>query len=624
LHFPGEAVRIVFVDRPELRGWRGWRNRFRPAAAALANGGHEVVLADSVVRDEGDEAECRHILLDPGPMPILTGLNREAPAEAMIWSHRVAHQLAELAPDLLIAPLRGGLARSVLMARQCGESYGATRIALWADTPSRSCFLGSESLATDIGPLVADALERQALSLADALILPAGQAGPDLAALAVPSMPRFEATLLPQPPESSNAGGPVNEIVFLGPMSRSAGVEALIEAIEQLAADGRLGARAVTFLGPIRSGVAGIGKEWLGLRATPWPFRFGVTAEEDWERARRYVAQPGRLAVLVARDHEDLQLLQGCGKHVVLLQGAGLAGRIAQALSAHPDGDRLGIAETRVDDWPDLVRQLAALPRIAAGTIGGGTTVCILHRDRLPQLAHAIASVPIRVDGYPVELLVIDNASRGAGVRRSIDALIAGREQARVIALDEPMPFAAAYNRGLAAARHDTVIFLDDDNAFAADGAARLARALAAGGFDVVVTTLDIFEDDGPAPGPCVAHTTFLGAAHSAGLFFNGFGDTAMAVRRDAFLSTGGFYDAGRAYPCADWATLARAQARGLRIGVLQWPAVRYRRNAARSDLMAQKLDQEGARAVVFAAYEGAYDAELVARYAQMLNLDVT
>jgi hypothetical protein len=616
-------VRIVLVDRPELRGWRGWRNRFRPAAAVLANEGHEVILADSVVRDEGQEG-VRHIVLDAGPVPILTGMNREAPAEAMIWSHRVAHQLAGLAPDLLIAPLRGGLACGVLMARQCGEAYGSTRIALWVDTPSRSRFLGSESLDADIGPLVADALERQALSLADALILPAGQAGPDLTTLSAPPTPRFEATLLPRPHDPPDGTGPADEIVFLGPMARSAGGEAFIEAIEQLAADGRLGARSITFLGPIRSGVAGIGKGWLGLRATAWPFHFGVTAEDDWARARRYVAQPGRLAVLVAGDHEDCQLLQGCGEHVVLPQGAGLAGRIARALSERPDGNRLGIAETRVDDWPNLVGRIAALPRVGAATLTGGVTICILHRDRLPQLAHAVASVPVAVDGHAVELLVIDNASRGAGVRREIDALIAGRDQARVVALDEPVPFAAAYNRGLAAARHDTVIFLDDDNAFAADGAARLARAPVAGGFDAVVTTLDVFDDDGPAPGPCVAQTTFLGAAHSAGMFFNGFGDTAMAVRRGAFLAMGGFYDPGRAYPCADWATLARAQARGLRIGVLQWPAVRYRRSAARSDLVAQKLDQEGARAMVFAAYEGVFDAELIARYAQMLNLEAT
>src|SRR6185436_1321690 len=108
----------------------------------------------------------------------------------------------------------------------------------------------------------------------------------------------------------------------------------------------------------------------------------------------------------------------------------------------------------------------------------------------------------------------------------------------------------------------------------------------------------------------------------SAGLFFNAFGDTAMAVRRDPFLGLGGFSDPGSSYSHLDWVTLAKAQAAGLRIGALQWPAVRYRRNTARADLEANKIDQEGARFFVFDAYERAYDAELVGRYAQKLQLD--
>ena len=59
----------------------------------------------------------------------------------------------------------------------------------------------------------------------------------------------------------------------------------------------------------------------------------------------------------------------------------------------------------------------------------------------------------------------------------------------------------------------------------------------------------------------------FLGAAHSAGLFFNAFGDTSMAVRREAFAACGGFHDLGYSYPRFDWVTLAKAQSAGLRIG---------------------------------------------------------
>jgi hypothetical protein len=94
-----------------------------------------------------------------------------------------------------------------------------------------------------------------------------------------------------------------------------------------------------------------------------------------------------------------------------------------------------------------------------------------------------------------------------------------------------------------------------------------------------------------------------------------------MAVRRDRFLELGGFHDPGHHYPSLDWVTLAKAQARGFRIGALQWPAMRYRRDTARADLGAHKLDHEGARTLVLEAFGDRFDAELVARYAQLLHL---
>jgi glycosyltransferase involved in cell wall biosynthesis len=188
--------------------------------------------------------------------------------------------------------------------------------------------------------------------------------------------------------------------------------------------------------------------------------------------------------------------------------------------------------------------------------------------------------------------------------------------------LAKSAPQAFVLNRGLAEARFETVLFLDDDNAYLPGGVAQLAQAVARGGFDIAVTALEIFDDTQVGPAPTTGRLIFLGEAHSAGLFFNAFGDTAMAVHRDAFLNFGGFHEPGYDYPSLDWVTLAKAQAAGLRIGALQWPAVRYRRDIGRADLAANKLDQEGARSFVFEAYGGVFDGELLARYAQKLHLE--
>ena len=219
--------------------------------------------------------------------------------------------------------------------------------------------------------------------------------------------------------------------------------------------------------------------------------------------------------------------------------------------------------------------------------------------------------------------MVIDNASPIPDVEGAIRDAAGARPALRVLSLAEPLPQTSAYNRGLAEARSEIVVFLDDDNFFLEGGLERLARAASTGAHDIVVSSLDVFDDaDGdPRSLPSAGRLLFLGSAHSAGLFFNAFGDTAMAVRRKAFAALGGFHDLGYDYPSLDWVSLAKAQGAGLRIGALQWPAIRYRRNTARADVQAVKLDEAGARTLVFKACGDSIDAALVARYAQKLLL---
>jgi hypothetical protein len=413
-------------------------------------------------------------------------------------------------------------------------------------------------------------------------------------------------------------------------MTRRGALPEFIEAMVRLSRSGLMAERSVTFLGPVGSTSQGIGREWLGLRAGNWSFPFKVLALVDHEERLNYLASPQRLAVIVADDADELAFIEE--RHIALLRGsacrkpllsrlddalgAALGGRPAAALPQEHSGPSM--------DWPALVGKLAELP--CAGPahpvrLETGVTVCIVHHNRLKSLGDAITSIPHELDGHPVEILVLDNASDIPFVADEIRRMAGPRQHLRVIELETPIPQAAALNRGIREAQFETIMFLDDDNHFAADGVRRLARAIATGRLDIVVSALDIFDDGVPEPAPSMGRLIFLGAAHSAGLFFNAFGDTAMAVRRDSFRRSGGFQDPGYSYPCLDWVTLAKAQAMGLRIGALQWPAVRYRRNTVRADTVANKLDQEGARSLVFEAYGENLDGPLLARYAQKLHL---
>ncbi|HKM62271.1 MAG TPA: glycosyltransferase [Acidisphaera sp.] len=223
--------------------------------------------------------------------------------------------------------------------------------------------------------------------------------------------------------------------------------------------------------------------------------------------------------------------------------------------------------------------------------------------------------------GLAHDVLVVDNASGDKKARTYLDSLASDARgggaacRLRLLRLEQPVLQAAAYNLAAEQASGEALVFLDDDNVFAPGGLSRLLHALSAGAFDLVVTCLDLHDGD-PEQGRASARLLFLGDAGSAGLFFNGFGDTAMAVRRDDFLRLGGF-EASASGPALDWEFLAKARAAGLRIGVVQEPAIRYAREIGDGDRKWRKRDQEVRRNSVLRAYGDAFDHVLVARLAQ-------
>jgi hypothetical protein len=618
------ALRIALIEALAADGWSGGSSRFGAVADRLSAEGHEVLTID------GTRADSDTLPGGRTAPTVLTGVNRALTAKPMIDSHRTARRLAEFKPDIIVGPLRGGLVQGALMARACGEAFAETRIALWCNQSSRTRFLAGDNFLLPLATLLADAMERQCLMLADALIAPDG-----MSALAMPALdrdiPRYAASLhARRTPDAADAPSAIDEIVFIGPLRRSGGIVEFIEAIEALARKGDLEDRLVTFLGPIRDASAGIGRTWLGLRAAAWSFRFRVVEESDRNRVNDYAKGPGRLPVGISDDADDLAFFEECNPRSIALSpgwenGDALAGRLERSIRASLNREALESTKPDLhpseglEAWPGLVLKLEAAkkPRPAVGPL----SVCIVHYNRLTYLREALASIPLEVEGQAVEVIIIDNASSIPDIGEEISKVAGNRPHLRVLTLSTPISSAAAYNRCLASASHPTVLFLDDDNAFAPGGVLRLTRALAAGDWDIVVSSLDVFDGASAADAPSAGQLIFLGMAHSAGLFFNAFGDTAMAVRRDRFLELGGFHDPGHHYPSLDWVTLAKAQARGFRIGALQWPAMRYRRDTVRADLGAHKLDHEGARTLVLEAFGDRFDAELVGRYAQMLHL---
>lgn len=629
--------RVLFADTGIHPDWGRQPNRFIESAREASQAGFEVTLAtigSEAPETMGEAGSLPEIGVRPPPYPLVCGRGRALETGPLRDAYALGQAVCLEDYDLVIAPLRGGLAHGLLMQRATGESRAATRVALWCDAPSRWRALEDDASPATTEPLVADAMEKLTLELADAILCP-GEAA--LARLAAPPPVVITANLAAQSGRrSTEPMQPIEEIVFVGPLTRANGALLFIDAIEALAAQSRLGDRLVTFMGPMLDRGPLLSQELLGIRAQTWSFAFRVVPIFAPDRIAAFLAEGRKLAVFAADDDDDDRLLRsvvrsGCpvvaSKGYDLTRASGGAGcapgaaSLAEAIASHCEGARSQFDGAKTPTaWGTILEAVAATPRRdppgSRPALPRSVSVCTVTRDRPDTLLQALSSIGSAA--RKVEALVLDNA--GSAPPSATDLQGACVHPVEVVRSERMCSPASAYNRLAEVARGDVLLFLDDDNVLGQKGLERFVGALETGWFDIVVTTLDLV-DGNAAHDSSAGRFIFIGDAGSAGLFFNGFGDRAMAVRREVFLGLGGFPDPGYHAPVSDWVFLARAQAAGLRIGVLQDPAVRYARRLDGRDTNWLKRDLEGGRRAVLQAYGDKVDGAFVARFAQGLQL---
>jgi len=130
-------IRIALIDALSTDGWQGSSHALQQAARSLSRSGHEVMAIDATHIGSGDLP------------PILTAQNRATATRHMLASHQLAMLMAGTPPDLVIAPLRGGVVQALLMARACGEAFCGTRFALWSNAPSRDLLVDGDAQVGD-------------------------------------------------------------------------------------------------------------------------------------------------------------------------------------------------------------------------------------------------------------------------------------------------------------------------------------------------------------------------------------------------------------------------------------------------------------------------------------------
>jgi len=143
-------------------------------------------------------------------------------------------------------------------------------------------------------------------------------------------------------------------------------------------------------------------------------------------------------------------------------------------VAGHAPSARPGVDATACD---------RALARLGLGALGEGlpppppgaplVTILICTYNRAALLPEALASARAQAQHWPVEIVVVDDGSAD-----ETPALLAAAPGIRALRQRPNQGKPAALNRGLAAARGEAVLVLDDDDALLPGAVAALAHAL--------------------------------------------------------------------------------------------------------------------------------------------------
>jgi len=632
---PADRLNIC-VTLPAVVGRHGrWRAMHTAAALArlFAEAGEAVTLAVSPRADAPvpalDGVRCVEIVGEASP-PREFQPHLSTPGSGLILADAFYHWLKGQSFDIVYVVGGPEVAMLAVMAR--AMALGTVVMPVVPVFERCVADPALEQDATVAGPelLLADALERDVLRHAASLVAASSDLAGRLERIVPGAADRCTVLPVPAGPRPSGATGPIaaeriDEVVFFGRCDAASGFWLFCDAIEALLPSGALDGKRVTFLGPIRKGGDGVSGRSEAFRADRWgiPWAHVLPADYDealaWLEARRdralvvapflAAASPGIVADLMAGGHGFLttdvaglaaMIAPADAASVVAPTAPALAARMATVLAEGVPVPRPADGVTACQDaWTGHARKTIAAGQVQPPSTPARLSILVLHRNRPNFLNQALAGLEGQMREGD-EIVLIDNASDTDAARAMIDDLasVFAAHEWPIVRLVDPVSPALARNAGIAAARGDAIVFLDDDNCLTPGALETYRRAIASGGFDLVCSPLDCFDGDAPPADVGGIHRRQLFAGHAGALAFfsNAMGDTNMVISRAALDVLGGFPDPGYTYVSEDWLLFALARAEGLRIGVLPESVVQFREEAGRLKQNWKKANHEGAR----------------------------
>jgi GT2 family glycosyltransferase len=272
------------------------------------------------------------------------------------------------------------------------------------------------------------------------------------------------------------------------------------------------------------------------------------------------------------------------------LTAESMAARLSAVLrdGLAPAALRVPAART-LETWLRWHRDIARVrpPKRAARTRRSEPliSVCLTTRNRPALLGAALDS--LRGQDYPrFEVVLVDDGSDHPEALAYLETLEPEFERRHWQLVRQANRYVgAARNAGVARARGEYVLFMDDDNLAAPAELSTFARAARHSGADVLTCLMHLFQAQPRHRARRAvrrpAHDKiwpFLGGALVPGLLRNVFGDANSLFRRSVFDRIGGFHEEF-GVSGEDWELLARAVLHGLVVQVVPEPLVRYRQS---------------------------------------------
>jgi glycosyltransferase involved in cell wall biosynthesis len=471
-----------------------------------------------------------------------------------------------------------------LLAKHQGLAFDRTLLCVHTHGPSLWHKLSNGEYVTYVDDVHMDYLECRSVQLAEVLVSPSqyllrwmlerNWALPEKTFV----QPYVRPATARKPLPDADRCHQVKELVFFGRLEDRKGLVLFCDALDLLKDDPQLRHASLAFLGKADKIGNRDSADYLADRAKSWPWKWQLISDRDQVGAMDYLQGTSRLAVLPSLvDNLPNTVLECLGAKVPFIasNAGGIPEMIAAAdldetcfpLQARAFADKLrhmllnGIrpatpawdSQENENIWVkwhenQLAAQPALLPSVSLELSVSNplVSVCMSHWNRPHYLRQALAS--IEAMDYPnYEVVLVDDGSTQPEALKLIDELTPefARRGWQLLRNSENRYPGAPRNLAARHARGEYLMLMDDDNCAKPHELSTFMRVARKTGADILTCCLDTFTG---ADAPHVelkprSRWVFVGDDAATGAIRNCFGDTNSLIRREVFLSLGGFHE---------------------------------------------------------------------------------